>query len=327
MKIKVYTNLIYGGWSHSQYETGIGGSEEKLIELVRFLSKRGDDVTVYMNGEHGEFDGVKYQEHKSFKPWEPCDVFISFKNVDILSNSINASRVIFYTTEILGSLPKYILDSVDHIVTISNYHRKRMADKDSKITTQYLWFDGERMNMNKVAKEKGSVLYSSSFDRGLEELLVKWDTIKGVMGVDKLYITYGWDFINLLVKSNPGMQVLKERLDGLMKRKDVVMLGKVSYDEMCQLYWRSEYWCLPLNNPDSELFCINAVKAQFAGCKPLVRRAGALQETVNNFIPWEEVADYKNFVDLDPRDVLDNQRFALGFNMNKKIQELIDNTF
>lgn len=349
--IKIFTNLVYGGWSHKDYETGIGGSEEKLIEFAKYFANLRDDkyqykydVTIYMNGEHGDFDNVHYKDHREFKPYEHHDVFISFKNREVLVNTINADKVLYFTTEIEPEWPQYLLDQVDRIITISKYHTSRMGNKgNSKLQHEYLWFDSERANMNIINnKEKGSMLYSASPDRGLEELLANWDKVKKLMNLKTLYITYGWDFIDQIAKNNPGTRLWKERMLKRLgrtskqvtcrhcnhthteitdTRDDIVFLGRINYDKMCEMYWKSEYWCLPLNNPDSELFCINAIKAQSSGAIPVVRRTGALQETVNHFVPWEDVAQHGKFVNLDKKQILDNKKFALDFSLKKRLKE------
>lgn len=321
MKIVFYCNLVYGGFSPRQYETGIGGSEEKLIELARELAKK-HDITIYMNGEHGIFDKVKYEPHKSFKPWEKIDVFISFKNREILTQSINADKIFHWTTEVEYKWQNWQLNGVDKILPISEYHASRFNPQNSKLEPLYLWADLDRMEKNKVEKEDGSMLYSSSYDRGLEELLVRWPILKEKLNLKRLYITYGWEFLDLIIKHDPGRQLWKRELTKLMKQDGIDLVGRLSYDEMCQMYWRSKYWCLPLNNPDSELFCINAIKAQAAGCIPVVRRIGALQETVNQFIDWDSLFGAKaSQSTFDKKSLEANRRHAKQFNLKKGIKQ------
>lgn len=321
MLIKIYTNLIYGGWSAKQLETGIGGSEEKLIEFAREMAKE-NEVIIYMNGEQGDFDGVKYRDHREFNPWESHDIFISFKNRSILINTINARKKFFFTTEIEGEWPRYLIDNVDNIVCISDYQKGRMRIKDTKVITQYLWADFNRMDNNECEKEKGTILYGSSFDRGLEELLVNWKLVQEKLKIKKLYITYGWDFMVNLIKDNPHLLPWKERMEELMKQGGVESLGRLSNDEMCKMYYKCQYWCLPLNNPDSELFCINAVKAQYANCIPVVRKIGALQETVNECINWDELLGRQNQKStFNKKSIKNNRKFVEdNFSMNKQIQ-------
>lgn len=321
MTIRIYTNLVYGGWAAHQLDTGIGGSEEKLIELARELAKE-HDVTIYMNGEHGNFDKVKYCDHREFQPLEFSDVFISFKAAYILNNTINADIKLHWTTEVEGVWPKHLLDEVDRIICISKYHQSRMPFNHDKLQYSYLWADTKRLDKNQVPKEDGTVLYSSSFDRGLEELLTYWDVTKDKLGVNKLLITYGWDFMLNMMKNNPKLFSWKTRIEKMMERGDIEFLGRLSNDDMCKTYWLSQYWALPLNNPDSELFCINAIKAQYCGAIPIVRKIGALQETVNEAVNWDWIIGRPNHINsITELSGKNNKDHALKFTLEASVKE------
>ena len=87
------------------------------------------------------------------------------------------------------------------------------------------------------------------------------------------------------------------------------------------MYWKSEYWVLPLNNPQSELFCLNAIKAQYCGSIPVVRRVGALQETVNQFIDWDKLLGEKVGQDnFTKKSIKENKDHASKFGMKEAIQ-------
>lgn len=318
MKIRIYTNLVYEGWNAQDLETGIGGSEEKIIELARELAKK-HDVEVYHNGAHGTFDKVKYVDFRDFKPWEHSDVFISFKARQMLLQSINADKIFHFTADI-EDWSNFDIQNVDQVVTISNWHTSRMGKGNIPINKLYLWADLERLDKNKVKKKKGTALYCSSFDRGLEELLVKWPYVKEKLGLKKLYVTYGWDFINKVIKGNPRMQEWKKRMIKLLEQDGIEQLGRLTNDEMCKMYWKSEYWIHPCNAPDNELFCINAVKAQYAECKPLVRRVGGMLETVHTFMDWDELMGEK--VGKSTLNLEKNKKYVVeNFDMKKQVKK------
>lgn len=342
--IKIFTNLVEGGWSAHQLESGIGGSEEKLIEFAQEMAKEFD-VIIYMNGVHGLINNVKYEDHRNYKPWEYCDVFISFKNKNILLESINASKIFHWTTEIEPEWTKTMLNDINNVICISDYHVSRMKPKSDKFKTMYLWADLSKLNTNNIIlemerlskvkdirydispfpnnKEKDSMLYSSSFDRGLEELLMNWKLVQEELGVKKLYITYGWDFIDKMIKYNPQLIGWKNKMLELIKQEGVELVGKIKNDEMCKMYWKCEYWVLPLSNPDSELFCINAIKAQYCECIPIVRKIGALQETVNNCLNWDgEILGRPNQKsNWNKNSIEKNKKFAEKFSLDLKIKE------
>jgi len=93
-------------------------------------------------------------------------------------------------------------------------------------------------------KVKGHCLYSSSPDRGGEFLKSIWEEVARATGA-KLIHTYK---------------------------------ASISEKDMVELYKSSEFWLHPCQG--IELFCISAVKAQCAGCIPVVVPNMALETTV-----------------------------------------------
>lgn len=319
--IRIVVNVLYEGWSFKDLETGIGGSEEKLIEWARELAK-DYDITIYHNGVHGNFDGVKYRDYTDFNAWEYSDIFISFKTRQILYQSINAKKKFHWTTEIEDWIDNPIQD-VDKVFVISDFHKDQMKPQTLPLERQYLWADFKRLDKNKVKKEKGTMLFCTSYDRGLEDLLRVWGTVMKKLNLKKLYITYGWDFLDRVAKGNPQRELWKKGMLELLKQKGIKMLGRLSNNQMCKMYWKSEYWCLPCNNPNSELFCINAVKASYANCIPVVRRIGGLQETILDFKDFDYLIGQKVGKDTFKEGSLGrNKQYVIdNFDMNKQINK------
>ena len=319
--IRVYTNLVFEGWSASDLETGIGGSEEKLIEWARELSHKYD-ITIYHNGVHGTFDGVKYEDYNLFKPWIHSDIFISFKSKMLLLQSINADKIIHWTSDI-EDWSALDIQNVDSISVISDWHKSQMNVPTIDIDRTYIWADLERLDKNKVKKKKKTMLYCASFDRGLEDLLKVWGTVKNELNLKKLYIAYGWESYDLANKGNANAQKWKEFMIKLMDQDGIEMVGRLTNDDMCKLYWKSQYWCLPCNAPKNELFCINAVKAQYCGCIPVVRRLGGMQETVNEFIDFDSLVGQQVGQDTFGKDsIKKNKKYVKKhFDMKKQIKK------
>ena len=319
--IRVIVNPVYEGWTAKDLETGIGGSEEKLIEWARELAK-DYSITIYHNGVHGNFNKVKYRDYREFNALEYSDVFISFKSRNMLLQSINAGKKFHWTTDIEDWSDLRIQD-VDKIFVISDWHASQMKSNKIPMEKLYLWADLKRLDKNKVKKEKGTMLYCTSYDRGLEGLLRNWGTIMKKLELNKLYITYGWDFLDRMIRGNPPKEVWKKNMLELMKQDGIKVLGRLSNNQMCKYYWKSEYWCLPCNNANAELFCINAVKAQYTNCIPLVRRIGGLQETVNEFMDFDRLIGQKVGKDTFKKGSFKrNRRYVIdNFSMDKQIEK------
>ena len=71
------------------------------------------------------------------------------------------------------------------------------------------------------------------------------------------------------------------------------------------------------------MFCINAVKAGYCECKPVVRRVGGLQETVNKFIDFDELVGQKASKSrFTKKSVEENKKYVLQlFDMNKQMDK------
>lgn len=325
MKIVFYCNFVLVGWSGADYDKGrSGASEELLTQLSRRLVKDGHDVTIYKNGASGVFDGVKHCEFEDFKPFLPIDVFVSFKNKSSLLETVNAKKKIHWSAEIEDYKP--FIDHCDDFISMSNYHKRNCGDIGKTI---YNFIDFKETDSFKVDKEEGTALYSSSYDRGLEDILMNWDVIRKSLGLRKLRVIYGWRILNEIAKSNSNVLVWRDKMQKLLKQDGIEELGEVSKKDMIELYWKSEYWLHPVNNPQSELFCVNAVRAQYSGCIPVVRRVGALQETVNEFMDYDHLLGQKVGRDALSKDwKKNNRKYVEQFNFDniyKQWNELLSN--
>lgn len=322
--IRIYTNLVAEGWSPANLDTGIGGSEEILILLARELANKGHEVTVYHNGTHGDYDGVSYKDHTDFKAFEHSDIFISFKNRGILDLSINSEKIIHWTTEIEPKWMNFEADRVDYIVHMSKYHESRnvgVSKAKEKSIVIGNPIDFSEMKNYKHGKKQKVALYCSSLDRGIENVLRYWNDAKQLLGINKLIITYGWDFMDKMIAGNPRMKLWKEEMNQLMSQKGIEFRGRVSRKEMTKLYSKSKYWILPLNNPDSELFCINAVKAQYLGCIPVTVKDGALQETILHNINYNKMIQGREKPELIGVQLTENEKHAEQYSLENIVEQ------
>lgn len=315
MKISIYTNEIWGGWKPQDYDAFLGGSEEIIVELSEQFKRRGHDVVVYYQGENTEYRGVDYKNYNEFKPWEYNNVFISWKNMQVWEQSIYAGKSIHYTAEI-NYIDDLLAINIDHVMCISDYHKRRMIETnphlEDKIMTMYLGVPDCEVIFNVTKANR--VLYSQAPERGLAkavDLFNKYPKVKY-----KLDVTYGWDSYEKYNLHNPQAMLWRDSMCVAMDNdKRITQHGAVKQAVMNELYSKCKYWIHPLNNPDSELFCRNAVKAQLAGCVPVVNKVGALENTVNQYI------EYKDFDFEQVVDVYTNLEFAKRFLWSNVIKE------
>jgi glycosyltransferase involved in cell wall biosynthesis len=137
-------------------------------------------------------------------------------------------------------------------------------------------YDPEKIYPGK--KIRYQCFYASSPDRGLETLLKVWPEVYEKYPQATLLLTYGAN-----VGYIPG----------------VINLGEVDEETMNEIYRTSEIWCHPCNG--GELYGISGIKAQVAGCWPVIIPTMALAETVK----------YGTF--SNPEDYGEDLIKALGF--------------
>ena len=298
--LKIFTNEVYKGWSPEDLETFLGGSEECVVLLADALQRKDFDVSVYHTQKHSEADenstktikGVKYISRQKAK----CNsnyIFITFKDPSPWINGAQAIKKIHWSSDIerpwgINRQGISHVNNVDFFINITSYHQYKNTFVPPQ--KQYIiphGIDTASLNKNKVDKVKNTLLYCSSPDRGLYQLLLDWKKIKEKQPELKLKVSYGWNNFHF---QNLDIRRFKFDVEKLLKQDDVEFLGTLTKNQMEKEYWKAEYWILPLHNPDSELFCLNAIKSKYCGCKHIVNKLGGLKDTVWEYIP------YRNFV-------------------------------
>jgi len=128
-----------------------------------------------------------------------------------------------------------------------------------------------------MKKRKNSVGYFSAYYRGLECLLGMWPKIREQVPDATLDVYYGWESWTAL-QGEDDFYVRMEALFEELKDSGVTVHGRVSHVELAKAMRSIQVWAYPTEFP--EIHCITALKAQEAGCYPVVTGVAALNETV-----------------------------------------------
>ena len=285
MRVCIVTENFIQPWSPNDIETFLGGSQECVVLLAEALSKRGHSVQVMTHGPtpvgSEERKGIPYTQ---FSEPIQADVAILFK-VNPLTRK-PPCKVIFWSSDVQEKIPGIV--SCNAVVCLTMYHLQRNGWKSGYVIPHGI--DFESLDRRRKEKIPNTVLYCSSPDRGLEDLLQNWHLVRKHFPKLTLTITYGFR-ITRQISSELGRNIAdhyEENVRQECKRVGIRYLGDVSRQKLEELYWESEYWILPLNNADSELFCFNAVKSAYTRCIPIVNKIGALTETVRDYIPFTQ---------------------------------------
>lgn len=136
----------------------------------------------------------------------------------------------------------------------------------------------EKDSMNNTNK----VIYTSSYDRGLEHLLKMWPDVKKAVPKAELHIYYGWDLFKRFYGDNPERMDWMNRMNEMMGQDGVTDHGRVPQDVLHKEMKKCGIWAYPTHF--GEISCISAMKAQALGCVPVVINYAALETTVQHGI-------------------------------------------
>lgn len=129
-------------------------------------------------------------------------------------------------------------------------------------------------------RDPKTVVYGSSYDRGLEHLLKMWPEVIKEVPDAKLRIFYGWVMFDKVMANNPERLAWKEKMEELMKQPGITHLGRISHGACAVEFENAGIWAYPAHF--GEISCITAMRAQALGAVPVVVSYAALEETVQH---------------------------------------------
>ena len=300
--IVIFVGGHYEAWDgESDKVKGIGGSEGMCIQLSRELAGLGNDVYVY--NECGEsdgkkFDGVSYLDWRKFDPNLKCDVLIMMRRPDMFKNVFRATKqyLWLHDTEYGDNLEVGYFYAPNKILVLSEAHKQVIKENHGVTDDKAFWIT--RNGINKVAmefadKEAGvrdpfKFIYASSYDRGLDNVLKMWPSIREKHPKATLDIYYGWNTYDAMMNQRQGtpqgdyMKRYKDQIVGMITQLapyGVREVGRVSQNELYKAFKEASIWLYPTGF--YEISCINAMTAQAMGCVPVCTPFAALNETVN----------------------------------------------
>lgn len=126
------------------------------------------------------------------------------------------------------------------------------------------------------------LFYGSSYDRGLDVLLLMWADIKAEVPEATLDVAYGWDLFDKATANNKERQEWKKQVVELLKQPGITEHGRVGKDKLEDIRSQCGIWAYPTYF--TEINCITALEAQNDGLVPITMTLGALKETAQKGI-------------------------------------------
>lgn len=285
--IVIYCGQAWEDWAPPSTINGIGGSEEAVIYLSQELTKLGYEVTVYNScGDYaGIYSGVEYKNYFEFNPNDEFNYFVAWRG-NVLKNKLNAKTTSVWLHDVPqpGQFTKKDLDNIDKIIVLSEFHKTLLPDfiPEDKILVSSNGINLKDFNNIFEKRNPRRIIYTSSYDRGLINLLDMWADIRNEVPSAELHIFYGWETWMKMEKQGVRDPNIRIEMTKLMNQPGIYEHGRVGHKQLAKEFAKSGVYAYP--SFFEEISCISAMKAQASGCVPVTTDYAALAETVKTGI-------------------------------------------
>lgn len=285
-----------GTWGPDNLETGIGGSEESVIQLSRLLGQLGWHVTIY--GTPGEqaghdrwrafgsldepaYNGGKpghyapyWKHYWEFNPNDKFDVLISWRNPMMFDYEIKARKKYLWIHDVIEAeeFTKFRLKNLTKVMFVSQYHADIYKDV---IPEDKIFVTGNGIDPKAFAEQDDlytrqdqRMVYMSAHERGLEVLYDVWPIVKRAVPLAKLDVYYGWQSFDAITKNNPPQQQWKSEM--IAKEKKLIGVtnhGRIGHKQIIKEIFKADVFAYPCTFP--EVYCITLIKAMAGGAYPV----------------------------------------------------------
>jgi glycosyltransferase involved in cell wall biosynthesis len=280
----VFTTSPHGAypWDSKIYKTkGLGGSETAAVEMATWLAKKTQHRIIVYNPRDSEFideNGVCYRPIANvleyFSKFKP-QLHIAWRH----NSKITEAKTLHWCHDLVLHGGEHGL-SGDYVLALSEFHRDYLRSMQGipkeKILLTRNGINPARFEDLRV-KNPNKIIWPSSPDRGLERAIAIVEKARETHPDLELYCFYGMENLEKY-----GMGELAKKLRGLIaERPWVKYIGNVDQTRLAKEMMESVVWLYPASFIES--FCITVLESVAAGCYPLVRKIGALQNTVKPF--------------------------------------------
>lgn len=300
---------------HPNVEAG-AGAERCIMQLAPRFAADGWRVSVFGTpGEHrGIADGVEWWDSAEYNPDEPFTVFISSRSPIPFQANINAKAKLLWMHDVnIGESLNQIKDIPDKILGLTNWHANHLArlyglrQDQLGIVPNGIELDRFQIDRSNDTSNEPKFIWSSSPDRGLDNLLGLWPLIREAYPDATLDIFYGWEIMDKVIAQykargmhNTGGEIFKEDIFKHLEwlggeEAGIFNNGRVDQKSLAEAMYQSNYW--PYTTGFMETFCITAIECQAAGVIPVTSNLAALQEVLaipsNAITGWPMNRDYQ----------------------------------
>jgi tetratricopeptide (TPR) repeat protein len=298
-RLKKTTDIVITGHPVGFYEwdkdilktQGCGGSETAAIHMADALHRlTGRKVIIFNNRVSTKvIDGVEYRSAQTVKDYMNeflPEVHVAWRH----TTKLTVAKTYIWLHDLMApGIENH--QNYDYALCLSDFHRDYVntlfgVPRDKVIVTRN-GIDPNRFGEREVNKDRNKVVYVSSPDRGLEDALKVMDLVVQSLPEATLHVYYGFDN---MYKNGVGHEA--DRLKQLCaERPYVKLVGNIDQNRLVAELDSASVWLYPTSF--LETFCISAVETHLCRVWPVVRKWGALPDTMKH-MP-------KDMLELDPK--------------------------
>ena len=293
---------MYSGYNWDPMDKCIKGSEQAVVHLSEQFVKKGFKVTVYAFVLPQDLNGVSYKWMDTFNCDATYDILILCREgiLVMLRGRRPKARIVLSDLhdDVSSDETPNFVTYVDRFMFKSRYHLSRFHHLSLPDSKYFICPNGLQLQNFTGPTEPRDPLrfcYTSSYDRGLEQLLQwSWPEIHKQLPGSTLHVYYGW---SLWIDNEE-----KRRIEILMNQAGVIHHGKVSNAEIIAEKYRSSMNLYPCH-ANTEIDCINIRESALAGCIVVLSDQNVCLERDGVHVPGNPKE--KEFHDLYAETVID----------------------
>lgn len=317
--IAYYCGQTMHEWNPEMAKTsGVGGSEEAVINLSKQWVKLGYNVTVYNSCglEPMVCDGVTYKPFWHYNPRDKYDHFILWRSPRLVDSELNVSHMYVDLHDVIseGEFTEKRLKKIDKIFVKTKSHRALFPNiPDDKFVIipngqDFELFDSKEVCVNcngdgwyhekidgdkptrvdclmcdklgyyEIEKDPYLLVNTSSPERSMDVLPALFKRVKEQVPEARLKWAYGFEIFDNAHKDNQVMMDWRNKVIKEMEEAGIENMGRLSQKECAKLYIEGRILAYP--SEFYEIDCITVKKAQACGCIPVTTDFAAFDESV-----------------------------------------------
>lgn len=259
---------------------GVGGSEIAAIKMGEEFARAGFSVKIFNERKEEKIvDGVHYvplsKMHDYFSKHKP-ELHIAWRH----NVKLTDAKTYMWLHDLFipqGEQTK----NYEKALVLSEFHKNYVSTlfgvPSEKLFVTSNGIDPKRFDGLNKTKNPLKIVFASSPDRGLDTAIQVLDLVRQKHAVE-LHVFYGFDN---MIKMGKTKEV-DHYMSLIQSREWVKLHGNVAQSELPKHYQDAAIWLYPTNFLETN--CITAVEMILCGVYPVVRKYGALPDTLGPYI-------------------------------------------